>query len=308
MLDKAELFVELVRAGTLSEAGASKNISTPTASRWIKQLEEEINTKLIVRGTQLLTLTPSGQAFYDRFSKIIDDSNQAVFELNNHQLNESGHINIMSSPIYTNHFLLDKVGSFMKLYPSVSVKVEISPWGMNTEGNYDIVILASSASSHAYEKTMKSYVRRELIRCPFRLVASKEYMSKSRQITELSDIQFHKCIFASSLTGNNEWIFSKNGEQVVQNVPKTLEVNDAQLLLKSTLNGIGISYLPSMLCDKYIEHGALVHLLPQYETVDWSLAMYYRPKSNSTPVAHSLQQFLLNNNDAYIKKVSRLFG
>lgn len=305
MLDKAALFIDLVRSGTLHDASVSKGISVSTASRWIKQLEDELNVKLIIRESKDLTLTQVGKLFYEQFSPIVDESDNVMFRLANQQFEDRGHISVMSTPIYTHHFLVDKLSHYMQLHPNISIKLEVSPWGGESVDQYDITISASSTWDGCNER-VKAYVRRDLVCCPFKLVGSPAYLHKSKEIKDLSDIKYHRCVFATSLTGGNDWIFSTNGDIQKVKIPKTFEINDVVLLLKSTLNGVGISYLPSILVDKYIESKQLVHLLPEHGTSEWRLSMYYRSPLVATTVSNNLKEFLINHNDTYLNIISSL--
>ena len=54
-------FVAVVQQKSFTKAAAKLYLSQPTISTHIYQLEEELHTKLIVRTTKSITLTPKGQ-------------------------------------------------------------------------------------------------------------------------------------------------------------------------------------------------------------------------------------------------------
>lgn len=64
-------FVEVVNYQSFTKAADKLYISQPTVSAHITQLEEELNTKLILRTTKSISLTDKGKEVYDYAVKIL---------------------------------------------------------------------------------------------------------------------------------------------------------------------------------------------------------------------------------------------
>lgn len=64
-------FVEVVNYQSFTKAADKLFISQPTVSAHITQLEEELNTKLILRTTKSISLTEKGKEVYDYATKIL---------------------------------------------------------------------------------------------------------------------------------------------------------------------------------------------------------------------------------------------
>ena len=64
-------FVEVVNYQSFTKASDKLFISQPTVSAHIAQLEEELNTKLILRTTKSISLTEKGKEVYDYATKIL---------------------------------------------------------------------------------------------------------------------------------------------------------------------------------------------------------------------------------------------
>lgn len=65
-------FVEVVNYQSFTKAADKLFISQPTVSAHITQLEEELNTKLILRTTKSISLTEKGTEVYDYATKILE--------------------------------------------------------------------------------------------------------------------------------------------------------------------------------------------------------------------------------------------
>ena len=57
-------FVTVVQQKSFTKAAAQLYISQPTISTHIYQLEEELHTKLILRTTKSIAITPKGRELY----------------------------------------------------------------------------------------------------------------------------------------------------------------------------------------------------------------------------------------------------
>lgn len=64
-------FIEVVNYQSFTKASDKLFISQPTVSAHIAQLEEELNTKLILRTTKSISLTENGEKVYDYATKIL---------------------------------------------------------------------------------------------------------------------------------------------------------------------------------------------------------------------------------------------
>lgn len=131
------------------------------------------------------------------------------------------------------------------------------------------------------------------MRSPFIVVASPEYVKNYGEPDQPADLLRHRCLFAATLTGGNEWIFNRDGETEIIKVPKTLEVADSDLLLQGVKYGAGIGYLPAFLLQNALANGEIVALLPDFGTSDWSLNLYYHPEGKASAAAKSLKAYLL---------------
>ncbi len=72
-----ETFVRVVETGSFSEAARHLRVGQPAVSKTVAQLEERLGVKLLLRSTRGLTPTGSGQSFYERAKRAIDEADEA---------------------------------------------------------------------------------------------------------------------------------------------------------------------------------------------------------------------------------------
>ena len=71
-LNAVEMFVYVVRAGSLSKAAQQSGIPLPTLSRRVRALEDSLNLLLIERSVRGVKLTVAGMHFYQQASAGVD--------------------------------------------------------------------------------------------------------------------------------------------------------------------------------------------------------------------------------------------
>lgn len=71
-LETIKVFCDLVQHGSFSKAAELNQISQPTVSRFIHQLEERLGGQLIDRSKRPLQPTPLGQAYYEGCKRIFE--------------------------------------------------------------------------------------------------------------------------------------------------------------------------------------------------------------------------------------------
>lgn len=74
MIDKLEMFIALAQARHFGRAAESLGITQPTLSAAIKQLEGELGTMLVLRGSRYGGLTPEGERVLDWARRIVGDA------------------------------------------------------------------------------------------------------------------------------------------------------------------------------------------------------------------------------------------
>ena len=295
MLDKMAFFVYVIRTGSISAAARRFNISVSAGSRWLQDLEQSFGLTLCRRTNRRLTATPAGQKLMDDFSPIVDNAEQLCRNLQDFQDHDKGHLNIACTPVFANHYLMAKISVYLIEHPSVTFNVNVTPWALDHSGEADLLISANACYQGYQEKDLH-LVRRELMQSPFIPVASPAYLYRSSALEVPTDLAQHQCLFATTLTGSNDWIFEKNGETQMIKVPKSLEINDSDLLLQNAIQGAGIAYLPAFIVEPALAEHRLERVLEDYETSIWSLNVYYHPPTKASAVASHFKTFLLEDN------------
>ena len=74
-------FLAVAREGSISAAAKALHITQPTLSKQLKDLENDLGKKLMIRGSKQITLTDEGRLFHKRAQEIIDLVKKAEAEI-----------------------------------------------------------------------------------------------------------------------------------------------------------------------------------------------------------------------------------
>jgi len=123
-----KIYMEIVRAGGITQAAQSLFKKQPTVSLALRRLEEAVGTKLCHRGPRGITLTDAGELLASSCA----DIQELVENLPNHiaAANEhfSGRVRLQIISNIVNNVLDNAIVEFNKSYPHVEIDIEVVTW------------------------------------------------------------------------------------------------------------------------------------------------------------------------------------
>ena len=123
MLDLNDLamFVQVVRAGSFSEAARRLRMPANTLSRRIDQLEGQLGTRLLHRSTRKLAPSAEGQALFERYAPALDQ----IFEIERLHADAqapSGSVRVTAMAGLFEFFRMACLVEFYARYPNISIE------------------------------------------------------------------------------------------------------------------------------------------------------------------------------------------
>ena len=116
-------FVTVAEELNITRAAAILNISQPPLSSQIMALEEELNTRLFLRGKRRLELTESGQLLYRRAKEILRLTEKARTEILSMNSGISGTISIGLVEGTAPEIAAEWFSDFIRKYPQVRFRI-----------------------------------------------------------------------------------------------------------------------------------------------------------------------------------------
>lgn len=125
-LRQLKYFVRLAETLNFSEAAKMLFITQSTLSQQIKQLEQELDTQLLIRTSRSVTLTEAGEEFLPYARRTILDSEECEARIRDLKNLLCGTLNIGVTYTFS-PMLTESLVSFMKLYPKVKLNIFYRP-------------------------------------------------------------------------------------------------------------------------------------------------------------------------------------
>lgn len=112
-------FLAVAREETITGAANYLHMTQPTLSRQIKDLEEELGQKLLVRGSRRVKLTPEGMLFRRRAEEIISMVDKTEAEFNSMENTVSGDIYIGGGETDAIRLIANVIKDIQHSYPDI---------------------------------------------------------------------------------------------------------------------------------------------------------------------------------------------
>jgi DNA-binding transcriptional LysR family regulator len=279
-LNEVRMFVQVIRAGSFAEAARRLGVPPNTLSRRIRQLESGLDTRLMQRSTRKLTLTPAGNAFFERCAPAVDGVLEAGKMLAGTSHTAAGTVRIAAPADFLDFFQVEWVWEFLSAHPKVRLDFVLS------DARADLIEEAIDVAFRGGPVSDRRLVFRQLMVQSFKLVASPAYLQLRGNPGALQDLVRHDCLIASGRSSPASWILRGHEGSEEVKVSGRFSANSARILLEGCLSGLGIALLPSILIAPHLHAGRLLHVLTDYirEGADLNVIL---PSSQQIPTAVS---------------------
>ena len=257
-LNEVAMFVQVIRAGSFTEASRRLGIPSNTLSRRVRQLEARLETRLMQRSTRKLTLTVAGHAFFDRCAPAVETVLATGQQLVDGSQTPSGSIRVAAVAGFFDLFRIEWMAEFLALYPQVRVDFVLDDATTDLIGErIDLAFRAGTppGAGFAFRQILPHYLI---------LAASPEYLAARGTPKGLQALAEHDCLISSSRQGRIGWrLQGPDGDEDVQ-VSGRFAANDARVLMKACIAGLGIALLPATLAAPVLASGRLLRVLSDY--------------------------------------------
>ncbi|OCT17261.1 LysR family transcriptional regulator [Paenibacillus pectinilyticus] len=254
IVDALRVFVTVAEQKNFSRAGALLNLSQPAVSLQIRNLENEMNAKLMHRSPKLVVLTDAGEILYRQAKQILSLYEQGKQDIQLLHQKVTGSIQIGASFTIGEYILPRLLAEFAYQFPEVNMSLTIA----NTEeiafglkaNKLDLGLVEGEISQNGIEMT--AYMKDEMI-----LIASPNHPLRTKK-TVKSDM-LHDCTWilrehGSGTRSYSDTFIHTTGLRIKQSYVFT----SSQGVKEAVAAGLGISILSRWIVRKELEAGEVV--------------------------------------------------
>lgn len=189
---KLEYFEAVSRLESFTKAAKELHIAQPSISNAIKSLEDELETKLLVRNKRNVRLTYEGEIFRSRVMEILNLVSKTGEEMSELNTKKESIINIGLPPMIGSEVLPLLYGEFRKKYPDIKIHViELGTYGIFDALDEDRIDLGFNVFN---EECIAKYEVEPVICGELQVLLSKHNTLASKEAISLEDIAKQKLI------------------------------------------------------------------------------------------------------------------
>src|SRR5205823_14698968 len=119
------VFAKVVEQGSFARAAERLSLSTSAISRHVADLEAHLETRLLNRTTRRLSLTETGQAFYERCIQLLADLEEAEETVTSAAVVPRGTLKLTCSVSFGVRHLASAIAEFARRHPHVRFYIEL---------------------------------------------------------------------------------------------------------------------------------------------------------------------------------------
>ncbi len=260
-------FVRIVEAGSISKAAEQMGKAKSAVSRRLNELESYLGVTLLVRTTRRLTLTESGQHYYQECLKILDDLANMESHIRNDDTALAGQIKMATPLSFGLRHLQPALTQFNQMHPNISYDIDLNDRQIDLieEGFHLAIRIAHLKDS--------SLIAKKLAHTRLILSASPDYLKqqgtpqKPENLTEGYHLLRYRAV-------NNQLSFKNTkGNEYKIKIPTKLTTNNGDYLYQAALKGQGLLLSPDFICYQAIKTGQLIPLFSE-ALHDYTMGIY----------------------------------
>jgi len=290
MLSMEELasVVALARRQNFRAAARDVGASPTVLSQRIAASESKLGVRLFNRTTRSVSMATAGSQFVAEIEPALDAVAHAVDTVNQHRARPAGKLRINSSVGAARRVLRTLVVEFGRRYPEIEIDL------VTEDRPIDIVAEGFDAGIRPGDAVPKDMVALRLEPDQrFSIVGMPEYLADMSAPKVPDELTSHRCIRSRMPSGEiDRWEFLVNGQIQRIEVPGTVTLDDAGLMLEASLAGIGLAYLADWWTQTARDEGRLIGMLEEFIPASAGLSLYYPSRRHQSAALQTLTAFI----------------
>jgi DNA-binding transcriptional LysR family regulator len=258
-LEAMALLIETVDGGSFSAAGRTLGLAPSSVARGIGALEDDLGIRLLNRTTRKLSLTEAGRLYIDRARRILSDVDDARLSVTQLEADPRGTLKLNAATAFGRVHIVPMLPPFLQQYPDLSVDLTL------TDAFVDLVEEGVDLAIRVGELKDSSMIARRLAPNDRVLCASPAYFSRMGKPESPDDLNDHNCLIYKRGNDRAVWHF-RSPDGTIQDVQARgdFQTNNTEALHSVTVEGQGITILPTWLIGQDLAEGRLERALRDY--------------------------------------------
>ncbi|WP_428241384.1 LysR family transcriptional regulator [Gynuella sp.] len=248
-LDHVKRFVYIVNSGSLTSASQKLGVPKSSLSRQMNLLEQELHTKLMIRGNRQLELTEAGALLFNQSQDLILGLDEVEDNIAHLITQPSGTLRVQTPSEFMSDEIAQLAVEFAQIYPKIQLCLNQYTGAIPSPDDMDITIV-----NHDFQLAFNDLIARPLMSIPQSLYCSPHCAQGA------SEIDFESLPKQQLITqpGEQYWYFREQNNRLSIPVNGRLILNSPEMRIIAAIRGMGITKLPDYLVQHAVKHGSLI--------------------------------------------------
>ena len=287
-LQAMTVFVKVVEQGSFARAAERMNMSTSSVSRHVAELETHLTTRLLNRTTRRISLTESGQAYFERVLHLLADIEEAEAVVSSSTVTPRGTIRLTCSTSFGVPHLAPAIGAFQALYPEVRFDISASNRFVDlVEEGLDLAIRIGDLGN-------PNLIARKIGSMHLLACASPSYLKRNGTPKRPDDLTAHNCFTYEYAPVKNLWRFlDRKQNEISVKIDGSVHANNGEMLAAIAVAGAGIALEPDFIVQPLLESGELVEILKNFRPSPYNIYAVYPSRRHLSAKVRTFVDFLI---------------
>lgn len=250
-----ETFIAVAETGNFSAASRKLNVSAPSVTRIIGDLEAHLGVQLLHRTTRIVTLTEIGQRYVEDAKQILEELLIADDAAKGAHRDPTGTLRITASTMFGKLFITPIITEYLNLYPDVKIEALFVDRVVNVfEEGLDIAVRIG-------ELPDSSLMASRVGKVSLQVCGSPNYFKENGIPQHPEDLDRHNLIGLTLGNFQNEWKFN---DGIIVKPEYRMAVNSIPAGLQAARSGWGLLRIISYQIGPDLDAGNLQTVLHEF--------------------------------------------
>ena len=288
-------FVRSVDCGSLSAAAEQLGRSPSAVVRTLAELEKHLGVRLLNRSTRQHSLTDEGRDYLLRCRRILADIEEAEFVLDSRKLDLRGKLSITAPVMFGGLHISPLLNQWLQEHPGMTAELTLLDRVVDViEEGFDLALRIGQLSDSSLIAMPLGHVSMVTCASP-ELVQTLGTPEHPRDLADWPVLTFsaQSSVWRYCRTegdpekgGQGK---SQESDLIEQKISPVLTSNQVGPVLEAAIQGLGVARIMSYQAKNALDSGALVPLLPQWQSVQIPVQFVY---PHTRLISPRVRQFL----------------
>jgi len=281
-------FARVVEAGSFAGAAERLGVSVSSVSRLVSDLEAHLDARLLNRTTRRLSLTETGQAFFERCVQLLADLEEAEVAVSSASIVPRGTLRLTCSATFGARHLAPAIAAFAARHPQVRFDVELSERVVDiVEEGFDLAVRVGASGS-------QNLVGRLIGTTQIVCCAAPSYLARHGEPREPEELVRHVCLTYEYSPSRNVWTFrGRDGREQPVRITGPVHANNGRFNEALAAEGLGIAREPDFILAPDVRAGRLKAILRRFEPPPLNIYVVYPSRRHLSAKVRAFADFLV---------------